>query len=149
MKIMKSIRIMIMACLLALSAMQASAVTYKNCYSRTEQTHYMAQQAPYTSEATFRSTSSMVLTGSAYSSNPTLNDNGMATYDSPSRGPRRAKKADENNDGYDDDTDLPVTPGNTGKQQPIGDAVVPLMLFALAYAGYKVLTRRKKSAQRE
>lgn len=128
-----------MACLLALGAMQASAVTYKNCYSRTEQTHYMAQQAPYTSEATFRSTSSMVLTGSAYSSNPTLNDNGMATYDSPSRGPRRMKMDD-------DEPEVIETP--TGKQ-PLGDAVVPLMLLALAYAGYKVLARRKKSVQRE
>lgn len=143
MNIVKSIRIMIMACLLALGAMQASAVTYKNCYSRTEQTHYMAQQAPYTSEATFRSTSSMVLTGSAYSSNPTLDDNGMATYNSLSRGPRRMKM-----DGDDDDDEPAVVEKPEGKQ-PIGDAVVPLMLFALAYVGYKVLARRKKSAQRE
>lgn len=133
-----------MACLLALGAMQASAVTYKNCYSRTEQTHYMAQQAPYTSEATFRSTSSMVLTGSAYSSNPTLNDNGMATYDSPSRGPRRMKM-----DGDDDVVDEPTVIETPTGKQPLGDAVVPLMLLALAYAGYKVLARRKKSAQRE
>jgi len=84
--------------------------------------------------ATFQSTSAMLGSGSAYASNPTLNAEGMAIYteqpvssDYASRGPRRI-----------------VTPGNSGTQQPIGDAVCPLMLMALAWAGIVYLRRRRR-----
>lgn len=80
----------------------------------------------------FQSTSTMTASGSSYSSQPTIGSDGVATmgetYTSsqPAGGPRRI-----------------VTPGAGGIQQPIGDALIPLLLFALAYGAW-ILTRRKK-----
>jgi hypothetical protein len=82
--------------------------------------------------ASFHSTSTMTASGSSYSSQPTIGSDGVATmgetYTSsqPAGGPRRI-----------------VTPGAGGIQQPIGDALFPLLLFALAYGAW-ILTRRKK-----
>ncbi len=82
--------------------------------------------------ASFQSTSTMTASGSSYSSQPTIGSDGVATmgetYTSsqPAGGPRRI-----------------VTPGAGGIQQPIGDALIPLLLFALAYGAW-ILTRRKK-----
>lgn len=80
----------------------------------------------------FQSTSTMTASGSSYSSQPTIGSDGVATmgetYTSsqPAGGPRRI-----------------ITPGAGGIQQPIGDALFPLLLFALAYGAW-ILTRRKK-----
>ena len=89
--------------------------------------------------ATFQSTSSMPGSGSEYSSNPTLNADGTAAYQGEANSssktnhqPRRAKK-DENN------------PVITDGDNPIGDAVLPLMLMAGAF-GMFVYFRRKRSA---
>ena len=101
------------------------------------------RQWTYTNTAqTFRSTSAMPGSGSAYSATPMLNEYGMATYEGeeePSMASLRAGSIRKNTG----------TPGSGGQELPLGDAVLPLMLLALAYAGYKVLARRKKSAQRE
>ncbi|MBR0195926.1 MAG: hypothetical protein IJQ32_06800 [Paludibacteraceae bacterium] len=82
--------------------------------------------------ASFRSTSTMTASGSTYASQPMLGADGMAsigeTYTSspaPS-GPRKI-----------------VTPGNSGTQQPIGDALIPLLLMVMVYATYLLLRRRK------
>ena len=90
--------------------------------------------------ATFQSTSSMPGSGSEYSSNPTLNADGTAAYQGEANSssktnyqPRRAKKGDESN------------PGITEEDNPIGDAVLPLMLMAGAFALF-VYFRRKRSA---
>ena len=87
--------------------------------------------------ATFQSTSSMSGSGSEYSSNPTLNADGTAAYQGEAnsssktnRQPRRAKK-DESN------------PEITDGDNPIGDAVLPLLLMALAFCGV-VYYRRKR-----
>lgn len=100
--------------------------------------------APQTS---FQSTSTMVGTGSAYSSNPMLNSNGTAVYNGASYGPHKAKK-----DGYGDN------PWGTGESeqsgtdhnmqdpgQPLGDAVLPLMLCALIYAGWQIRKRYRSN----
>lgn len=96
-------------------------------------------------QASFQSTSTMVRTGSAYSSNPMLNSNGTAVYNGAAYGPHKAKK-----DGYGDN------PWGTGESeqsgtdhnmqdpgQPIGDAVLPLMLCALAYLIFRARKRAK------
>ena len=84
--------------------------------------------------ATFQSTSTMQGSGSTYSSNPMLNAEGQATYttqeSSPAYspgGPRRSI----------------ITPGPGGIQQPLGDALIPLLLMVMAYATYLLLRRRK------
>ena len=83
-------------------------------------------------QATFQSTSTMAGSGSAYSANPTLNADGIATYteqpassDYATGGPRKI-----------------VTPGNRGTQQPLGDALIPLLIMAFIYA-LRVLYKRK------
>lgn len=83
--------------------------------------------------AAFQSTSTMTGSGSSYSANPTLNADGTATYEnatpsnmSTGSGPRRTRPTDHGN-------------------QPIGDAVLPLLLMAFAF-GMFVYFRRKRSA---
>lgn len=88
----------------------------------------------------FRSTSTMVSSGSTYGSNYRLDSNGKATFDSPFSGPRRAKMDAE------DDEIIIYTPGQGGSQAPIGDAVLPLLLMLMAYAGYIAHRRHKQCA---
>ena len=83
--------------------------------------------------AAFQSTSSMSGSGSTYSANPELNADGTATLEGASYSPAKPKK-----------------PGTIHKAPPIhvdplGDAVLPLLLLALAFVGYKA-SRRKRSA---
>ena len=87
-------------------------------------------------QASFQSTSTMVGTGSAYSSNPMLNSDGTATYNGAvASGPNKAKK-----DGIWDSGTLPDKPYDG----PIGDAVLPLMLCALAYLIVRATRKRAK-----
>ena len=89
--------------------------------------------------ATFQSTSSMSGSGSTYSANPELNADGSATYEGASYAPAKSirrpggvrKDEDESN------------PGKTNHDNPLGDAVLPLMLLLCAYAVYKVRARKE------
>ena len=84
---------------------------------------------------TFQSTSTMAPVNSQYSANPSLNEDGTAynpaettsaTSQKPGGGPRK------------------VGPVQTeGDPTPVGDAVLPLMLMALAFGGVIYLRRRK------
>lgn len=89
----------------------------------------------------FQSTSALQTSGSTYSSNPTLNEDGTAPSPSPSQpgGPRYAPKPINN------DEDWKEREGSIGSgiSTPIGDAVLPLTLLALAYIGFTALRRRK------
>lgn len=82
-----------------------------------------AATAPTT---TFHSTSTLTGSGSEYSSNPTISDNGSATQ--PYAAPRMIGA--RRNDGIDppDDEDEDYI------ENPIGDALLPLMLLAVGYA---------------
>lgn len=83
--------------------------------------------------AAFQSTSTMQGSGSAYSSHPMLNAEGQATYttqeSSPAYSPGGPRRI--------------ITPGNSGTQQPIGDALIPLLLMVMVYATSVLLCRRK------
>ena len=86
----------------------------------------------------FQSTSTLQGSGSTYSSTPTLNEDGTAynpaAASSPAKsGPRRI---------------LPGTPSTEGDpgNVPVGDAVLPLALMAMAFAGV-VYFRRKREAR--
>lgn len=84
-------------------------------------------------QASFRSTSSMAGSGSMYASYPSLSENGTANapYASSSSRPHKAPP-------------LIVTPGDLEEGHvPIGDAVLPLMLMALAFCGVVYLRRKK------
>lgn len=83
-------------------------------------------------EATFQSTSVLAGSGSAFSSTPMLKADGTATYQgdtSPVRtsGPRKI-----------------APPTSTGDPTPLGDVLLPLLLMALAYAGYVKLKTNTK-----
>ena len=85
--------------------------------------------------ATFQSTSVMQTSGSVYASQPAINENGTAVYNAaegtqsqrPGGGPRKM------------DVNTPTTDPNA----PLGDAVLPLMLMAIAFCGVVYLRRRK------
>ena len=122
MNMKKLIMIIVAAALVALPAMAQS---------------FSTQQAEQPN-AVFQSTSSMMGSGSTYSANPTLNSDGTASYNgaaAPS-GPRKAKM------DVDFEGDKPNTPQDPS---PLGDALIPLMLLALAYAGMRLF--RKKRAR--
>ena len=115
---------------------QVAAVEYKNSYkplSVMGQNISAANQTEVPS-AVFQSTSStMMSSGSAYSANPTLGEDGTASAPS---GPRRAK--------MDDPTPgVPFTPGAGEEQFPLGDAALPLMLLAGMFAFGKWIAKTK------
>lgn len=83
--------------------------------------------------AAFQSTSAMTGSGSQYSANPTLNENGTATYEGASYSPAKAPATG------------PKKIGGQVLEGPLGDAVLPLMLMALAF-GAVVAVRRRKAA---
>ena len=125
--------------LLAVLPIAIGAVEFKNTY---HPVGYDQQQARVYTEApaaVFQSTSTLAGSGSAWSATPMLGEDGMAMLEGASEDPKHAQGGIRRI----------VTPSNSGIQQPLGDALLPLFLLALAYAGYKVLARRKKSAQRE
>ena len=93
-------------------------------------------------EDQWQSTSSMQGSGSTYSSQVTAvgatDVNSMATttqsYSSSSQGPSRAKKFD--------------TGGDAGQgPSPLGDAILPLSLMAVAFCGVVYLRRRKRAVK--
>ena len=95
--------------------------------------------------AVFQSTSTMMGSGSTYSANPTLNNDGTASYGASQSGPRRAKM---------EDPSIPSNPWSGGANDPnqgepdpgpIGDALLPLLFMSLAF-GMFVYFRRKRSA---
>ena len=101
------------------------------------QFNHNAQTMP---NASFRSTSTMVPTGSVYSSNPMLSADGTAAYNGvPTPGPRKMRMEEG------DDEITITTPGQGGSQAPLGDALIPLMIMALAFAGYIYLKRKKQN----
>ncbi len=92
--------------------------------------------------ASFQSTSTMTGSGSQYSANPTLNSDGTAAYQNaaPSKvpagsGPRK-----------DPVIPQPYNPTDKIPEEPVGDAVVPLLLMSLAFCGYIYLRRKRSEA---
>ena len=146
--------VMILAFLPALlSAAQAQAVTYQTKYKNAYQGAYV--QTPGNASATTASPSVGFQSTSAFSdqfgngeqsmlnSDGTVNDE---AYGVGSRHPGSIRRVDGNNDGYDDVTGLPVNPivdPNDPGNVPLGDALLPLMLIACAYAGVRSFRRKR------
>ena len=85
----------------------------------------------------WQSTSAMQGSGSAYSAQVTavgaVEATDMATTTTDTYSPAQAPSGPRRI----------VTPGNSGTQQPIGDALIPLLLMVMVYATYLLLRRRK------
>ena len=88
--------------------------------------------------AAFQSTSTMKGSGSTYSANPTLNTDGTASYNGAASTPAKAP-------GGPHRAPDPLTPEtyDDGFDSPLGDAVLPLLLCALAFCGVIYFRRRK------
>ena len=114
-------RIIMMIMGVALIALPATAQTFG------------AQQAEQPN-AVFQSTSTMTGSGSTYSANPTLNSDGTALYEGASYTPAKAPGGPNR------------VPPTDHSNTPIGDAVLPLLLMAVAFGGY-IAIRRKKHAE--
>jgi len=86
-------------------------------------------------KAQFQSTSVMQTSGSVYASQPAINEDGTAYNPSAAQasGPRKAGSLPPKPTNQEGDT------GNT----PIGDAVLPLMLMAVAFTMFVYLRRKQ------
>lgn len=84
--------------------------------------------------AAFQSTSSMSGSGSTYSANPELNADGTATLEGASYSPAKPKKPGTIHKAP------PINP------DPIGDALLPLLLMSLTFCGYLYLRRKRSEA---
>lgn len=109
---------------------QAGAVTYGNVQKDPVQSTMYNVQGTMP-QVGFRSTSAMPVSTSVGMS--TLNEDGTVNAEAygvgrANVGPRRAGN--------------PGTPDEPGEQQPLGDALLPLMLFAALYLLY--ITKRKR-----
>lgn len=119
-----------------ISTVQAWAVEYKNSYQQSvvsNQFSAVGYQGATAPSATFQSTSAYSSQWNQEDRQSMLNADGSMNTDAyMSSGPRRA----------------PGTPGgdlDPSTQQPLGDAALPLMLLACAYAIYMVSRRRKNA----
>ena len=107
-----------------------------------------AQSLAQQPKAEMKSTSGMVYSGSnlpsAAASGAVVTGSKLGTYApanaTSNEGPRKAKR------GIDDD-DEEEKPGgwDDPMYDPIGDAMLPLMLLALAYMGVRAFLRRKRA----
>ncbi len=91
-------------------------------------------------QAPFQSTSTMPASGSKYSSNPIIGENGIATYNSSQYSPNRV--------GFrrnSESSGTPTTPGSDGEHLPIGDFPVALLFsFVIIYiAILKIRSERR------
>ena len=99
--------------------------------------------------AAFQSTSTMTGSGSTYSANPTLNSDGSATYNAPAysptgSGPRRLPGTQQEDEETEELPDGAQT--RPDDPNPVGDAVLPLLLMSLAFCGYLYLRRKRSEA---
>ena len=145
--------VMILAFLPALlSAVQAQAVDYKSTYKgvRYEQPR---QHVEYKVATTATAPMAGFQSTSAYSSQfstgeqSTLNSDGTvnsAAYGIGSRHLGSIRRIESNINNPSDPDDEEEDDGNV----PLGDAVLPLLLLVLAYAGYKVRVRREAEIEK-
>lgn len=138
-----TISLILITCLLAFGATQAWAVTYKGSYqpSAMSYQHSAVSRQSELPSAGFQSTS--VYAAPEWAGVSMLNADGTVNEgaymggrnNAPAYGPRRTEER-EGGTG---------TPGQEGDKQPLGDALIPLMLLAIAYCGWRFLRRRKEA----
>ena len=101
----------------------------------------IGQQDP--NSVQFQSTSTMQASGSVLASQPMLNADGTAYSPAASpSGPRKAPTPISTEDQRINN------PGGSGQDTPLGDAVLPLTLMAMAFAGVIYLRRRRAALKR-
>ncbi|MBR1425825.1 MAG: hypothetical protein IJ581_00060, partial [Paludibacteraceae bacterium] len=111
-------------------------------YQDTRSTQQMTAPA-----VSFQSTGTLMGSGSTYSSRPAIGTNGVAYAPSTASSlrisrPRRGGEGEEEYDEYSGNAGTPGIQVQNPDQLPLGDALLPLLLFALAYASSRALSRR-------
>ena len=91
---------------------------------------------------TFRSTSVMQGSGSAYSANPLLNADGTAAYQGASYAPKRPGQIRKDGNPFEGGGTLPSNPVEPGT--PLGDGLIPLLLMALVFMSVKALLKKQR-----
>ena len=120
--------------ILAMMPIMMSAVEYKNMYQPVEGRMQPGAQVQTTSpSATFQSTSTLTGSGSALSATPMLGADGTATLDGAVSTPAQAPSGPRRT----------ITNPDDDVENPIGDAVLPLLLLALAYLSTRVLLKSR------
>ena len=114
-----------------LFAISFTAVAQITGSTQQEEQNAFGASAP---SAAFQSTSSMSGSGSTYSANPELNADGTATLEGASYSPAKPKKPGTIHKAP------PINP------DPIGDALLPLLLMSLTFCGYLYLRRKRSEA---
>lgn len=104
-----------------------------------------AQSFAQKPEAQMKSTSGMVYSGSSLPQAATtgtyVTGTSIGTYSPASgSGPHRAKR---DVGGGEDDMEDESDPDNPGEPNPIGDAAIPLLMLAAAYALLRVYKRKR------
>jgi len=108
-----------------------------------------AQGLAQQEQTVFQSTSTLSGSGSSYSSNPSLNSDGTASYEGASYTPAQAPGKPgghlrRDGDPFGGETIGGVTnPNEPGT--PIGDVFWPLALLACAYLSLRVFLKRKRA----
>lgn len=155
---MKNVRhlMMVITCMALLGAMQVMAVTYEPQKPLKRYSHPMPVMTATAPTATFQSTSSLPTSGSVYTTTPALNENGTVNEEAYGvgrrnvSGPRRVGGPgsvgnEDDEGGGGSGLNQESQNDNSENGSPIGDAVLPLLLCALAFCG--VLYMRKRKAQ--
>lgn len=90
----------------------------------------------------FRSTGTLASSGSMYASAPTINAYGQGEGSSFASSLRGVGLRDGGGSGG---SGVPSTPGDSGNQQPVGDAVLPLLLMVAMYVLIRLRRQRVES----
>ena len=137
-------RYILMVLMLALIGVQANAVEYPVYQPSGRQVAGPAFTPATAPNATFQSTSAMPAGSGSSTFCSTLNADGTVNEEAYGVGRRnlgpRKTESNINNPGDPDDE---VDPGN----DPLGDAVLPLMLLACAYMCLRPFLKRKRATQ--
>ena len=136
-------RYILMVLMLALIGVQANAVEYPVYQPSGRQVAGPAFTPATAPNSTFQSTSTMSAGSGSSTFCSTLNADGTVNEEAygvgrRNVGPRKTESSNINNPGDPDDN---VDPGN----DPLGDAVLPLMLLACAYMCLRTFLKRKRA----
>lgn len=137
-------RYILMVLMLALIGVQANAVEYPVYQPSGRQVAGPAFTPATAPHATFQSTSTMSAGSGSSTFCSTLNADGTVNEEAYGVGRRnvgpRKTESNINNPGDPDDN---VDPGN----DPLGDAVLPLMLLACAYMCLRPFLKKKRATE--
>ena len=134
---MKEMRYILMVLMLALIGVQSDAINYPVYQPSGRQVAGPAFTPATAPNATFQSTSAMPAGSGSSTFCSTLNADGTVNEEAYGVGSQDAPKIRR----------VGGTPGQGGIQQPLGDAMLPLMLLACAYMCLRAFLKRKRATE--